>query len=445
MPPRMALLLLAALSFAACVHVVPPAADRAPASRPEPKRAIVLVLDGLKAEAPPLQALARLATHGVGFAASYAGALPLSPSLELAMLFGGKLPKSLPWQDELFVDVRGTLGKRGGVHLLGLLPAAKWKALTLAAASESALVRLVKAKTPGDTIAVAPDERASAKLEGLGFDTVRTSPSPTPAAVADALVAALAASPAFRVLAAVVPASDAGAADEALLRFLTRLETENRFADTVVVAVASSRMGASPPRYYGALPGAVPPPAAYAPLFERGEVNYGIEDASSLRLWLKSHEPATLAKFARRAHGMAGIAEVYAKHDTGRSIQYVRSFRSRELAGDALRFAKDRHLELLNASATRATADIVVLPLSPALETLERLPLVVAAPQLVLPGATLPTRARLVDVTPMVLRLLGLPGTAALDGTDQPIEAALPRTEARQDIFPADLSRLPSE
>jgi hypothetical protein len=175
-------------------------------------------------------------------------------------------------------------------------------------------------------------------------------------------------------------------------------------------------------------------PQSLAPLFRNKTID-GISHDSALKIWTKKLNRLQLSKLAGEVSQLPGVAEVYSLQKTGNDYHYIRTSRSLNLKGKELEWANKHNNDLLESFAVRGGPNIVALLFDGhgygfygdhggTQEWVQRVPLIIRAPN-ILPekrGTTLPQEARLVDINPMVSRLLGLPLPKKLDGSAAAIE-----------------------
>ena len=139
-------------------------------------------------------------------------------------------------------------------------------------------------------------------------------------------------------------------------------------------------------------------------------------------------------RFVPLLNQLPGVCEVYEKQSAG---DYRRLYRHPELRGRELAWADTHHHQLVNSMGGEAGPDYVALFFDNhgysiegghggAQELGQRIPMIVISPNLVRAGAHSKAWVRLVDVNPMIARLMGLRAHAGLDGTDKAIAPFLP-------------------
>lgn len=169
-------------------------------------------------------------------------------------------------------------------------------------------------------------------------------------------------------------------------------------------------------------------PDSFKPLMQTGLVEVATFD-SMLRFWLKKNDPVSVSKFAKTLKSLPGVAEVYVKQKTGKSIHYIRHFRSPDLIGEALEWAKEKNLELVETMATAGSPEVVGLLLDQhgyslpgehggAQRQVQSIPLILVSPLQNQRARVLDFPVRLVDLSPLILRIMDIPVPAGLDGSN---------------------------
>lgn len=247
-------------------------------------------------------------------------------------------------------------------------------------------------------------------------------------------------------------------ADDQLGRILDYLEQEDLLKETLIV-VTSDHGGQRDRNYHGLhspegnhleyIDGKTP--LSELPQELRGTVAQGNVQAlvrdSSLRFYLKKKDRLSLMNFTNSVRKLPGVAEIFYRQEVSGRYHYIRSFRSERLRGASLEWAKQHHSALMQTMANQVSADVVVLLLDGtgygfpgdhggAQEWVQRIPLFIWSPNLRLNQTVLKqrmeqTEARLVDIYPMALMLLGLPPDPSLDGSSLGIEALIEKETFR--------------
>ena len=401
--PRLFLVLVAAVLLPRCAELTPESAERTPASRRVPSRVLVVTWTQPTPTPSPLPSaatpqLARFAARSLAFPNAETGHLSEHHAVFFPALISGRQPRHLPWQDEMTrLPRRGPtpverLGERGIADALR--------------ASVGAATLPAQMATRGTTAVVTSDGIAAATLAaGAGMARVVANDD----AVARVALETLASPEGWRGL--FVAFSSPLAADGALGRLLDGLDAARAWDDTVVVLVAqrgvvSARLGR------GAAD--APPPLARV---LASPACQGAVAGSTWRLWTSTRDPLRLRELLKplRADD-AGVREIYAKYDAGRSEQYIRVFLGK--GGSSL----ERAPELLGAQVAPGAPDVVVQPVG---STAPALWLAIASPGLAPGVPSLGARVTTADIAPMVLRLMQLPDLPGSDGSALALEPAL--------------------
>ena len=232
-------------------------------------------------------------------------------------------------------------------------------------------------------------------------------------------------------------------ADHELGRILDRLESTGLMQETVVVITAdhggqcsSSFQGRQTPGrhrwdgYYGKgvnFDYTGDPTPALKPVLETGWVEAGCMN-TMLSFWTRELNPAQRLEFGERLARCGGVAEVYGKGPSG----YELLFQNPKLEGKELDWARQHHAALVDTLNGPGGPDFIGLLFDKtgysikgghggAQEMCQRIPMLVLAPN-VQHGISSESWVRLVDVNPIIGRLLGLDSHSGLDGTFEAIE-----------------------
>jgi len=244
-------------------------------------------------------------------------------------------------------------------------------------------------------------------------------------------------------------------ADEQLGRVLDYLESKDLLQETLVIAT-SDHGGQVDTEYYGLhspignhldfIEGKTPReslPRELQRLVKAGSVKALVRD-SALRFYLKKTDRISLLNFTSSVRKIPGVAEVYYRQEISGRSHYIRAFRSDKLQGASLDWAKSHHPALLQSLSSPTSADIVVLLLDGvgygfpgdhggAQEKVQRIPFFLWSPNLRTNTPTVRRQleqieARLVDIHPLVLELMGLPADSSLDGSSLGISSLIEPT-----------------
>lgn len=232
-------------------------------------------------------------------------------------------------------------------------------------------------------------------------------------------------------------------ADTELGRILDRLEASGLDKQTALIITAdhggqsnSHLHGRIAPAahldnlYYG-LGHTQNPPPAVRPLVETGLVEAASMN-TSLMFWTKPMSSEQRRHFTELMAETPGVAEVYRKGEDG---AYTRGWRSPLLKGRELEWAQTHNQALVDTLAGPAGPEFVGLLFDNhgydvpgshggAQELVQRIPFIAISPNLP-PGTVTEYEVRLVDLNPIVGRLLGLPPHPGLDGTWKGLEGLL--------------------
>lgn len=237
-------------------------------------------------------------------------------------------------------------------------------------------------------------------------------------------------------------------ADRELGRILTRLQRSGLAEETVIVitadhggqknAVFHGRMDGLTHRddtYYGSGPNfdfSQNPNPVFEPLMATGKVQAMSLDTVIL-VWTDDMTATEREIFAIEMSRLPGVAEVYAQEPTG---TYSRRHRSNKLGGQELAWAEVHNRDLANSLSGPGAPDFQAMLFNDngygligahggAQELVQRIPMILIAPNLVRQGSRSQAWVRLVDINAMVGRVMKLPSHSLLDGTSEPVEPFL--------------------
>lgn len=241
-------------------------------------------------------------------------------------------------------------------------------------------------------------------------------------------------------------------ADAQLGRILDRLESQDLLKETALV-ITADHGGQKNSVFHGRnVPGrhghdqnfgrainfdyTSDPNPHLKPLIDTGWLEMVTMDTMGL-FWTSPLDSGQRSQFARLASEMPGVAEVFGKTPEG---NYERLFRSSKLKGAQLSWAQRNHRQLANTLGGPSGPDFVSFFFDSngyaligahggAQELVQRIPMIVISPNLARRGARSTAPMRLVDVNPVLGRLLELPDHKGLDGTCSPIRPFLERPE----------------
>jgi hypothetical protein len=81
-----------------------------------PQRVVLIVIDQMRADLPrkfPMPNVERLMREGTHFPDAIVGHLASETVVSHLVMASGRMPRSLPWGDEVLADVRGAFGEPG--------------------------------------------------------------------------------------------------------------------------------------------------------------------------------------------------------------------------------------------------------------------------------------------------------------------------------------------
>ena len=232
-------------------------------------------------------------------------------------------------------------------------------------------------------------------------------------------------------------------ADRELGRILDRLQAEGWARETVLVITAdhggqassqfhgTAAAGAHLDNLYIGLGHTEKIPAALKPLAETGLIEVASTN-TLLSFWTRAMSVDQRTNFLSLLSKAPGVAEVWERVEEGGAYHYRRQWRSPELKGRELDWADRHNEELLRSFAAESGPQFVGLLFDRhgydvagshggAQELVQRIPYIVIAPNLP-KGVTDDAWVRLVDVNPIVGRLMGLPAHPGLDGNSEALD-----------------------
>jgi type I phosphodiesterase/nucleotide pyrophosphatase len=237
-------------------------------------------------------------------------------------------------------------------------------------------------------------------------------------------------------------------ADKELGRILTRLRREGLLEETVIMITADhggqknsifhGRMDLPSHRddtYYGKGPNfdfSSRPNKVFEPLIASGKVQAMSLDTVIL-IWTDDLTESERKTFEKDMSILPGVAEVYAREPSG---SFSRRFQSEKLEGRERTWAETHNRDLANSLSGPGAPDFIAMLFDNngygligahggAQEFVQRIPMILIAPNLVRKGARSQAWVRLVDVNAIVGKVMGLPPHGLLDGTYEPVEAFL--------------------
>jgi hypothetical protein len=237
-------------------------------------------------------------------------------------------------------------------------------------------------------------------------------------------------------------------ADRELGRILDRLDSRGLLDETVIFITAdhggqnsSKFLGRFRPgkhqadSYYGKAANfdfTDDPPPVLAPLLKTGKLQAAAMDTLFL-LWAEDLTDDELKIFEKEIPQIPGVSEAYRLVLKNRQYSYERFYRSPQLKKRELQWANQHHEKLANSLAADSGPEFVATLFDNtgyamigahggAQELVQRIPMIVISPNLVRTGSRSKAWMRLVDVNPVMGKLMGLPDRDDLDGTALPVE-----------------------
>lgn len=236
-------------------------------------------------------------------------------------------------------------------------------------------------------------------------------------------------------------------------KILDYLESKNLLKETLIV-ITSSHSGQYSRNLYHVTPlpevlgthfaGKIKNAPAYAvpdilnPLFKNPKIE-AITFDTALKFFLNTKDPIEISKLATDISLLPGVMEVYARKFLTQGSQFIRTYRAKQIPTAQLEWAKNKNQELLSTMTRDSSPDLVAFLFDEtgygtagdsggAQSGLQKIPLYVWSPNLNLAsvdkanGLTSPAPIKLVDLNPVISRLMGIPIPGELDGTRAPID-----------------------
>jgi len=353
-------------------------------SEKKPKRLLVIVLKNLDPETTHsgvLPNIQRLKSHSLAFAQASLGHLFPIPSVSHLVLTTGRLPRHLPWNNDLFWDRSGVLGKRNRFHPVDKLTPSDFS--NILTPLTPSLLRKIPGP-PNSKLVIAPkaDEAfplASPTNESRILTGIPPAHLGSERWVTDGILSFLTTEPDWRVVLASFDnsSSDFSQSDEQLGRLLDYLEQKSLLSETAIILTSHSQVSSKSP---------------------------------ALRYYLKNKDLKSVLKFSSNLKNTPGVTEIYYKREISGRFYYIRTFR--------LSPQKNETPALLQTLASERSPDVIGF----FEETPKNIALLVWSPNLrfdnpVIKNQIEQTQIRFVDIHPVVLGLLGLPEDSSLDGS----------------------------
>lgn len=146
-----------------------------PAFAENPRRAMVLVFDQMRAEyidRYDMKNFKRAQALGVQFDNGIVGHLESNTIVSHPVISTGKMPKNLPWGTHVMKDTKGLLGPKDKFYSPFTLTPQQWMDLHFQTSGDTALPARVRKKHSGPTLAVAQKKYAALNYGGPYIDSV---------------------------------------------------------------------------------------------------------------------------------------------------------------------------------------------------------------------------------------------------------------------------------
>lgn len=152
-----------------------------------------------------------------------------------------------------------------------------------------------------------------------------------------------------------------------------------------------------------------------------------------MSFWTRQMSEAERVDFLDTLRSTPGVAEIYQKVRYGGQTQYQLEWQNEELRGQELQWARQLHPKLVDSLASDTGPQFLALLFDQhgydvpgshggAQELVQRIPYILISPNLKCKGERSQDWARLVDVNPIIGKLLDLPDHPRLDGSYEIIE-----------------------
>lgn len=147
------------------------------AASPRPDRVLLLVFDQMRPDyidRYDLPHFKQLRAASTNYPNALVGHIAAETIVSHEVISTGLPPRDLPWQDEVFHDVRGLLGPAGAFHATGALGSEKLLTLLRTVPKQASLPWLIKQKRPGLVAAVGEKDYATTAFGGPQADMLVT-------------------------------------------------------------------------------------------------------------------------------------------------------------------------------------------------------------------------------------------------------------------------------
>lgn len=367
----------------------------------KPTRALVLLFNHLKPGSDGLAAgqhFQHFKGHCLEFNSAWVGHLNATPAVSNLVITTGLVPKHLPWNDSLFHDRLGLLGKKNRFYSTGELSSSAL-AKILSDLSPSLLRQIPGPKNSKLAMALNTDEAFALASPSTESRILSGTPPPNQAPeawVTDEILSFFRAEPDWKVVLASFGNSNGSflKSDESLGRILDYLEQNNLLKDTLIVLSSHIPIRQS---------------SKASSIFNQENLETAVK-GSPVRFYLKKKDTNSLLKFTSALKGALNTQEIYYKKQISGRFHYIRSYRSQAVEG--------YRPTLLNSLASDQSADVLAF----LEEDNQAVPLLIWSPNLrfdnpVIKNQMEQTRIRFVDIHPVILELMGLPPEPGLDGS----------------------------
>lgn len=483
-----------------------------------PQRLLLITIDQFQEEyidSLNLKHFKSFREKSLRFPNAWTGHLPSIKVMSHAVLSTGLLPKNLPFQDRIFNDTTGILGKKGALYSIDHLKRKEFEKL-LKHTAETNLHTRLKYGHRGDTFTVSTFPSNAYALGSPYSDLLISldSPKKNPPMkgwcfpfgvdvpdyflfpqggrfyldcsnpqqsnpliwgtdekhlggdswVTDSVLEIVKQEADWRAIFADFPSLNQSLSsvaqndnsingfrntlirlDEQFGKIIQALEEKNLLKETLIV-VTSTHGGQAVTHYHGVwsspnLQGTkivgklenfsadiVPPELSS---LQKTNLIRAMSLDSTLKFFLSTNDSVKVSKLAVQISSLPGVSEVYTRQDR----QYVRTYRHKELTGALLDWAREKNQELISTLNNRNGPDIVALlfpgygygQIGETGSTLkgacQKIPVFIWSPN-VEPKEN-PYPIRVVDINPVVSRLMSITLPVTLDGSKAAIDSSI--------------------
>ena len=363
-----------------------------------PKQVILCTFDSLPiavGESELWPNFLRLSSLGIRFQRASVGHLTATSVVSETVIETGLFPKHLPWQDQWIRDAKGQLGSRGKFHVTRDLSSTQMHQLL-----EPTLPLSLRTRVTGKLLGGMREENS---LEGT--------------------INALSTPEKWSFLSLHFRGLTADGADRVLGKIQGVLEFNSLLRNAVLVVTATH--GEAPTLTRG-------DPKLLSELLKPSVTTVSLHD-SFLRFWTPNANPVHTARVAASVRSLPGVIQVLTKKNAGSGYHYVRASQAKDLSESTALWLSNDAQTLAETMASASSADVIAFlqegttyassaEVSGASPSAQRIPLVILSPNLRGGGVVSEKPVRLVDINPIVARLLGLGEELTLDGSSAAIE-----------------------